>query len=376
MIAQMPIRTYRRRRAPTKRMPAVVSTSYQGTSLGPLGYRLDELYGGFESGSWLTTTLPANRAINTAGTPAAVAEIQRQITTYTPWISGSYSASWTSTLNVVPADQPLVPVTLVGDRVGQGYAQALIETLANGLPLPPGLTAPPDADAEVTVIQPDWVRPGGGYGYTGRLYELWVTKDPSQSGGLGWTAYWGGRMVDVMARKNGHWSDWWWGDAGVDSWGANGVAEDHNWGAQATSIPLVGTIISLRDIQRGIIKHPIGLLMNGADGTHPQAGPVWPAQRWDGASVDVLRQGSRLRLPANWVVNTSHHIFTQMLEVAARDYGFVFTDTSAGVAVRMEPGDWTPWMSVFNPSQVMRDFPWGSLQLLTVGSDSNQNPVA
>lgn len=331
------------------------------------------MWGGPESGSWLTTKLPNNTAIN-PGSDAAVAEIVRQSKSpFTPWINGWNDNTWTSTINVVPDDIEMVPITPKGNAT-QSYATSLRSVFAAGFPIPAGLKPSSDSDAELVLIQHGWTRTLAGVQRRGRLYELWAVKDPEHSVSGNWEASWGGRYVNTRNDKRGHWFDFWWSEAAApNDWTVDGIAMDHNWGAQATSIPLSHTIITRRDIIRGVIDHPWHIMLTGAPSDR-QRGPVWPAQRWDGASWDIIPQGSRLRLPYDHVVNTNNHQLVQMMETAARDYGIVHTDTANGLVIRCEPG---VRGLVTDPSigasTLMRQFPWEKLQLLPVGSDSNPN---
>lgn len=334
---------------------------------------LAAMWGGPESGSWLTTKLPADATI-AAGSSAAVTEIVRQLGAYTPWINGVNSSAFTSLINVVPADTPMVSVTLLRD---EAYALSLKHLLAAGVPIPDGVTRPDpliDTDLEMVFIQPGWERTLNGLTWRGRMYETWVTL--YDTGTSVWTCYWGGRMVGILDDLTGHPYDWWWGpvDDG-DPFGAQGVGTDHNFGAQATGIPLSHTMITRRDLKRGVIDHPWHFMLHAADGTHPQAAAVWPAQRWDGSSVDVLPQGSRLRLPPGHVINPAHPQLTRILEQAAIDYGVVFTDTAEGVTLRMEPGADAYLDAPIDIGEVMTAFPWADLQLLEVGSDAVQTPT-
>jgi hypothetical protein len=329
------------------------------------------LFGGDGNGSWLNTPLPNNTAVN-PGTAVAVAELQRQRTSYTPWINGMYDGNYTSVINVVPVDQALVPVTL---ERSESYAQALKQMFAAGVPIPNSVTVPTDTDAEMVFIQPEWTRTISPYTWRGRMYETWVT---SKDGG-GWHCFWGGRFVDVLGNKSGHWYDWWWGETGPpNDWTANGVAMDHNWGAQATSLPLVNTLISRYDLMNGIIKHPVQFMLAGVADVNKSAA-VWPAQRWDGSSSIQLHQGARLRLPAGYTINPAWPWLTRLVATAARDYGLIFTDTASGLVLRMEPGGAAyinQHDAITNPSTIINAFPWADLQLMAVGNDSTYNILA
>ena len=331
---------------------------------------LRAMWGGAESGCWLTTKLPDNVAIATTSADA-VAEIVRQAGTYTKWINGVNDNTWTSTINIVSVREPMRFVKARGNAT-QGYATDLKAMFNAGIPLPRDLQPSSDADAELVIIQPDWTRTVSGTVYSGRMYELWATQSPETSSSGLWESSWGGRMCGINTRTDGHPKDRFTGDADQ----ANGIAENHNWLAQATGIPLSHTLITRRDIKRGLIDHPVHFEAHGSDGTWPQTGPVWPAQRYDGASVTVLRQGMRFRLPPDHTINPSHPLLCRLIERAAMDYGLVFSDTATGITFRMEPGAKDFVSGGVSIGAVMGAFPWSSLQQIKVGSDSNQNPTS
>lgn len=338
---------------------------------------LDMLYGGDESGSWLTTKLPDNTAVASTS-PGSVGWINDMFAAGGTWVNGVNDGNFTSIINVVPVDAPIQEVVPQG-RVLESYATGLASVFEHGLPIP--AETPPfpvgDTDAEMVLVQPDWQATINGNTYHGRMYELWVAVHPDISPSGLWEAYWGGRAAgvnDYGVWGSGHWFDWWWDDAAVDSFTLNDVASDHNWGAQATSIPLVNTIISRLDIIREVCKHPVHFMLPGVD-LVDQMTPVWPAQRWDGSSTTLCRQGMRFRLPYDYVINPAWPWFTQFLAQAAKDYGLVFTDTAgAGVTFRGEPGfaDLVP--GGFDMGDVAL-FPFADLVQLEVGSDVNPNPT-
>jgi hypothetical protein len=286
-------------------------------------------------------------------TAVALAEIARQQSTLASFINTS---AFTSTLNVAPYGTARVPVLGVGGRMNASYGLDLKAAMAAGVPIPNGLFPSGDSDAELSIYAPEF----------NEYWELWVTHPPATSGTGGWTCEWGGRLKNPESRTVGHWWDVLGG-----STAAGGNYEDHNWGAQATSIPLAGTMITLKDFQSGSMLHPLHFMLTGAPQAN-QTGPIWPAQRYDGGSCVQIQQGWRGRLPSTWVPTGS--ALKQMFEVCMRDYGVVFTDTAAGLTLRAEPGS-----EAYLPSDYtvfVNSLPWSSLKQIAVGSDANQNPTA
>lgn len=340
---------------------------------------IGQMFGGPDSGCWLTTRLPDNTAIaDTSDT--FVREIVRQLGTYTPWIN---TTRFTSTINVVPADQPLVTVNAAGSRLSQSYAVGCKAMLASGVPLPDGLRPTADSDAELVIIQPK-SRSKNGLNFEWFMWDLWAV---TYSDTAGFAAQWGGRYPNVRNDLRGHWWDDWWTTTvrPEDFASPYGVSTEKAWGAQASKLPLSHSIITRRDVLRGVIDHPIGFSAHGADGYVDPAtglksewgGIVWPAQMGDFSSTKLLLQGARFRLPASFVVDPGLPAFTRMVLTAMRDYGLVHTDTATGITFRTEPGA-APLAQGFpsNPATFMRSLPWAQLQQIAVGSDGNQTPVA
>lgn len=326
-------------------------SSFSGTSIGAEGFKIKaDLWGGPQSGCWLTTVMP-NGTTTHVNSATSVAEIVRQLGAYNSYINVT---AWTSTINVAPFGTTRVPVTGINGRMNASYGLPLKDTMAGGVPIPPGLSPTQDTDAELVIYAPEF----------NEYWELWAVKTPANSGLNQWTCEWGGRLTSARSRTVGHW----W-DALGGSTNAGGTYEDHNWGAQATSIPLSHTLLRLDDLQAGVITHPLGFMLAGADVSN-QVGPVWPAQRYDGGSCQAIPQGARLRLPSTWTPSGSS--LKQMIEVCWRDYGLVFTDTATGVILRAEPGA-QPYLPS-NYTAFVNSLPWSSLVRIATGSDATQNP--
>jgi len=370
--------------------PGSGSTFISGSDAPGADVVLDAMYGGPESGSWLTTKLPDNTAVE----PTSATAVQYIVDTYNAyggWINGVADGNWTSVINVVPADTPLVPVIGKGN-VEQEYAADLKAMLAAGVPIPADIPpfAPGDGDAELVIIQPDWVGTVAGNGggtVTGRMYELWIAQHPSTTVSGEWECYWGGRMTGIMGdsapqawwdgykpiNRYGHWIDYF-----VDDYADPDTSySNHNWGAQATSIPLTGTLLTRLDVLRGVINHPIHyelpIVDQSVQGTY-----TWPAMRWDGGSHQNCPHGTRMRFPAGYPINPAWPWLTKLIVTCIRDYGMVQTDTvgpTTGPTFRMEPGAADLVPGGVNLGAVTSAIPWGDLEQIAVGSDTNPNPT-
>jgi hypothetical protein len=235
----------------------------------------------------------------------------------------------------VPADQPRVPVRLVGSRVA--YGGALKASLAEGVPLPPDARVAEGTDKHIVVWQPA----------TDTMWELWVAEHQNGT----WTAQWGGKMRHV-SRNRGFFFD----PSGIQP------------GATATSLPLVGGMITQADLARGEINHALAMAIPNAR----YAVWAYPAQRSDGGNRSALAvpEGARFRLdPAVDVDGLQVPPFTKMLARAAQRYGIYVRDTSPVVTLyAQDPANLgtNPWTAAITPSApaVLQAFPWDRLQVM------------
>ena len=250
-----------------------------------------------------------------------------------PWIS---TTGYSTPIYTVPAAQKRVRVALRNNNPA-------LQQAFSSVPLPSDARPASGSDAQLTVWQPS----------RDRLWEFWrLGKSHGE-----WHAQWGGAMRHV-SRSPGYFSP--------SSWpGARS-----NWGASATSLPLVGGLITLADLQRGEIDHALAL---GFPLT--QARVVrFPAQRTDGKSTgaDTVPEGTRLRLDPQLDLASLHlPPLTAMIALAAQRYGIVVRDTSGVVDFYGEdpsPTGSDPFLALFEgqrPWQLLGQFPWASLQALS-----------
>ena len=109
-----------------------------------------------------------------------------------------------------------------------------------------------------------------------QLWDLWHMHKLADGS---WGADWGGHMTQV-SQNPGHF--------------------DARWGVTATSLPLMGGLIRLSDLQQGHIDHALAFAIPYAK----QSIFSWPAQRTDGRGTDqwALPEGARMRLDAQIVL--------------------------------------------------------------------------
>ena len=233
----------------------------------------------------------------------------------------------------VPATQPRVRVHL--DR-GADYAPELAAAFAD-VPLPPDAVPAPGTDSELVVWQPA----------TDTLWEFWRLR---QEDGR-WYATWGGRLDDVSSGP-GHFE------------GARA-----RWGASGSSLPLVGGMITPRELERGQIDHALSMAIPGARARLFSL----PAQRTDGESQceDAPPEGAHFRLDPSLDIDALGLPPTvATLARAAQRYGIYVRDEAGTVALYAQssvsmPAD--PYPALFGgqkPYDLLRSFPWSHLQLL------------
>lgn len=245
----------------------------------------------------------------------------------------------------VPADQPAVRVSLLnGQRPGRRSLQAAL----SAVPIPADATGSSCRDRSLVIEQPA----------TNRMWELWHARQDAS----GWRADWGGATRHLNDDD---------GVFGTDDW----PGAQTYWGASASSLTLIGGILTPQELQTGQIDHALALSV-------PQsAAGVWsaPAQRTDGVSSDpdALPYGARLRLdPSVDVDSLPIPEVTKALARAAQRYGVIVREQthynvqfSAEAPPADDPGVYRRIFSGAAPlngfaGPVMRGFPWDKLQLL------------
>jgi hypothetical protein len=265
------------------------------------------------------------------------AEVGREIAARTgPWID---TTAYSVPIYRVAADQPTVPVALAAPSPGLGAAFAAV-------PLPPDARPAAGTDGHLVVWQPA----------TDRLWEFWRLVD----GAAGWRASWGGTMEDVQESPGVYGPG---SFAGATRW----------WGASASSLSIAGGLITLEDLELGVIDHALAISVPDV-----RAGVyASPAQRTDGTSPSPLSlpEGAHLRLDPRLDLGSLHLApLTLMIARAAQRYGIVVRDGSPSVA-SFYAQDPTPtgtdpyhgpggWLEGRYPSQLLASFPWRHLELL------------
>jgi hypothetical protein len=251
-----------------------------------------------------------------------------------PWIS----VSGTTTLYRVPNGQPTTRVGLDNPSIRGGRA---LRRAFRAVPIPPRAKPASGPDAHVTIWQPG----------NDRLWELYRARRAS-----GWHARWGGAIRHV-SNSPGYYTAHAWRGA------------TSNWGATASSLPVIAGTILLDDLKKGRIRHALALNV-------PAARPsvfAWPAQRTDGNGLPTdLPEGAQLRLDPTLDVRALQlPKLTEMIALAAQRHGLIARDqTGHALSLFLENpvtygrNPYRRWMRGETPQELLAGFPWNRLQVL------------
>lgn len=137
-----------------------------------------------------------------------------------------------------------------------------------------------------------------------------------------WQASWGGQIKDVSN------SD------GIMPTLIDGYGNPEKTGCTATGLPHAGHLIKLAELKAGVIPHVIGITTPNIPNRW-----VWPAQRCDSGGPfypDSPPEGTRYRLPADFIIPASAAPLTRMVMQAIKDYGIVQYDRGENVVIPIE----------------------------------------
>ncbi len=271
-----------------------------------------------------------------------VSALGRQIAKEAELKRGPYinTSSWSVPVYTVPANQPVVKVTLE-----KSLRALTLQAAWTAVPLPSNAKPAAGSDEHLVVWQPS----------TDRLWEFWHL----QLIGSVWQAGWGGAIQNVSSSSGAY---------GPTSW----VGALTEWGASASSLSIAGGLITLEDLQSGHINHALAMAV-----PNPRA-VVYasPAQRTDGWSLEPnsLPEGAHLRLDPNLDLAALRlPKLTLMMAEAAQRYGIVVRDTARDVTFYGQdptPTGTEPYTGAHGyyegktPQQLLASFPWNHLQLL------------
>jgi hypothetical protein len=298
----------------------------------------------FSPSSFWNKPLAADAPLDPSS-PALIAAFDAQIETEEhtnngPWINTVKSGIPVYT---VPADQRTVPVRLAHHTPEPALSEAW-----DAVPLPSDAKPATGRDGSLAVWQPS----------TDRLWEFHRLVHSVN----GWSAVWGGAMRDVSSQSGVYQYGVW---PGAKPW----------WGISASSLSLVGGLISIEDVERGEINHALEMSLPERSGTFYAT----PARRTDGTSMNplALPEGAHLRLNPNLDLSALHlPKSTLILAEAAQRYGIFITDgtgtsgVSTFFAQDPTPTGTNPYVGAdgffegVSPRQLLAAFPWDQLQVL------------
>jgi hypothetical protein len=295
----------------------------------------------FSSSSFWNEALTANAPLDPSSAQL-VSELDAEIEAEKhegsgPWIN---TTTYSLPIYTVPADQPVVRVQLVNHS-----PEPPLQSAWAAVPLPRDARPAAGTDGELVVWQPS----------TNRMWELWRLVH----GASGWQASWGGAMRRVSSDPGVYGPEAW---PGAEPW----------WGVSASSLSLVGGLISLEDLQQGEIDHALEISLPN----RRAAVYALPAHRTDGKSTDPLSlpEGAHLRLEPSLHLASLHlPRLTLMIAEAAQHYGILVTDGSPVASLYAqdpsptgtEPyGGPAGYFEGKSPSQLLASFPWSHLQVL------------
>lgn len=256
----------------------------------------------------------------TPTSPVLVADLLGQLRTHSPWL-----ATETFSTPVYRVGPNVPPVAVLMDA----YNPVLRAQMAS-VPIPDNAVPSPDSDGRLVIHQKS----------TDTMWEFWQARREAD----GWHASYGGRIDGVST--------------------SNGVVPAP-LGSTASGLPLLGGLITPREIRAGRINHAL------AFGVPRVAARtiIAPAHRTDGTTlVGGIPMGTRFRLDPQLDVDALGLPYvTTVLAKAAQRYGMIVRDTSGAVAFYGEEirGRKSPWPAILGgltPSQLLADFPYKHLQ--------------
>ena len=253
-----------------------------------------------------------------------------------PWIATAHGST---PLYRVGATQPRVRVRLERRNLLGGKA---LQRAFAAVPIPRNARPATGNDNHMTVWQPS----------TDKLWEFFGARRTED----GWQARWGGAIRRV-SKSRGYYTAAAWPGA------------TRNWGATASSLPVIGGTMLLDELKQGRFDHALAINLPA-----PRADVfAWPAQRTDGTGLPTaLPEGARLRLdPALNLDELNLPRLTRMIADAAQRYGLVVRDqTHHAISLFGEdpsPRGRNPYRGYLldrTPSELLTNFPWDRLQVL------------
>jgi hypothetical protein len=306
----------------------------------------------FAPNSFWYTPIPANAPLH-ANSANFVKDFLRQKAAYYQTVNVNTN-DYASPVYTVSAGTPKVKVTQ-WDCQKKGYSDPNLGSQWAAVPIPSYATPSKGTDAEMTIYDPS----------SNTIWEFWQARKVNGQ----WQACWGGRMQNVNT---------------------NDGAFPGHYGTTATSLPFLGGQITAEELQRGEIKHVIGIALVELEHYTTYS---WPAHRSDGYNPNKapnrIPEGMRFRLDPK--VNVDALPMSRagkIIAKAAQKYGFVVWDRAGAISIRAQnvvsytsQGKSNPYPALFENKQnyqVLNGFPWDKLQFMPMhyGKNASTTPSA
>jgi hypothetical protein len=292
----------------------------------------------FSPGSFWYQAIPKDVVLNEKS-PEYVAEFLRQKKAYYGNVAINVT-TYASPVYTAAAGAPTVEVG-IWDCQKKGYLDRKLAAQWTAVPIPDNALPSVGTDSEMTVYQPS----------SQTMWEFWRLRNLDGH----WEACWGGQMKDT-ASNEGIWH--------------------FPYGTTATGLPFLGGQITASELQRGEIRHAIGIALVDTESYRILS---WPANRSDGwnpnNASNRIPEGTRFRLdPTINVDDLKMHPVGKIIARAAQVYGFVVWDKAGSLTLRAEnPLSYTaigqpdPYPALFGGKpryEILNGFPWDKLQFL------------
>jgi hypothetical protein len=292
----------------------------------------------FSGDSFWYSPIPVETKLHENST-AFVAEFIRQKTAYYGTVNIN-TISYASPVYYVPKEMVTSKVAYWNCQ-NKPYKDVFLDEQWSVVPVPSYAIPAKGSDAEMTIYQPS----------TDTLWEFWQIRHENEK----WQACWGGRITN--ASKN------------------EGIFDKY-YGTTATSLPFIGGQITAEELERGEIKHVIGISLVDLASSGVFS---WPAHRSDGYNPknlpNKIPEGLRFRLDPKVDVDAlKMHPVGKIIAKAAQKYGFVVWDKAGAISIRAQnPYSYTalgiadPYEKLFAGTKsyaILNGFPWGKLQFL------------
>lgn len=269
-----------------------------------------------------------------------VKEFIRQKTSYYNNVNIN-TYSYSSPVYIASASTPKVKVAF-NNCQKKTWVDPVFMNMMSAVPIPDIAKQSNGTDGEMSIYQPS----------TDTLWEMWKAKKDEAGQ---WFACWGGKISNAAQNT--------------------GIFQKY-YGTTASGLPFIGGQVTAEELQRGEIKHAIGIALVDLEKSSIFS---WPANRSDGwnpnNAPNRIAEGQRFRLdPSVNVDALSMSKVGKIIAKAAQKYGFVVWDKAGSVSIRAQnavsytaTGKPNPYTALYENKPaytILNNFPWNKLQFL------------